>query len=526
MRPKLWNGADAVGEAATRGNALIDTPYQTHSGQGFRADKKPGLDEVFLSLPEEVEEDEDSWISLSSAFFDGRVHVVSGGDLRRTFRRRLTTTSSTSGWGWSVPTLTPDSSGKGYFFTQAPFSPPFAHLTMNLLGRFGRSVVPQYTVASWAGSIEYSLGFSPPIFSGVMFHANGADCHVRSENWASMDGVVYRNCLLLMANIKSDAGWIEYELVAPDVIDHADVGIADMCCLNPGEIAMVVCEHPGLHPSVFRGKLLEGVWAKAPNTLAAAFPNEVPYNNTYWPTEADCAAANPTITDPNGIRTAFLMQETIRRRINARGSETNAYALDANHIVYIAGPYPCSAQATIVGFSVSVINVNTGDVTNILHRQFNTNLRDYDYYLVMLGKDSWFVEFWSDQRNSPGNVYPVVEEALITFDRGVTYASVTLPSEYVPQTVGVFRPAGMSPVGTPDNFLAVCQVLEGGDRRIYKTVDFVTFTRGGLLAKAELIDHYMDFLTVKKLGTRKDKGYINQIFPWANDTRVQAPDWW
>lgn len=526
MRPKLWNGADAVGEAAARGNALIDTPYQTHSGQGFRADKKPGLDEVFLSLPEEVDEDEDSWVSLSSPFVDGKVHVVSGGDLRRSFRRRFTTTSATSGWAQFAVIATPDSSGKGYFFTQAPFSPPFAHLTMNLLGRFGRSVVPQYTVASWSGSIEYSLGFSPPIFSSIMFHANGADCHVRSENWATLDGAVYRNCLLLMANIKSDAGWIEYELVAPDVIDHADVGIADMCCLNPGEIAMIVCEHPGLHPSVFRGKLLEGVWAKAPNTLAAAFPNEVPYNNTYWPTEAEWGAANPTITDPNAIRTGFLHQETIRRRIVSRGSETQILALDSDHIVCCTGPYPCSAQATIVGFSVSVINVNTGDVTNILHRQFNTSQRDYDYQLTMLGKDSWLVEFWSDQRNSHANVYPVIEEGLITFDRGVTYASVTFPPGYVPQTVTVFRPARMSPVGTPDNFLAVCQVIENGDRRIYKTVNFETFTRGGLLAKAELVDAYFDFVKITKFGTRKDPGRINPVFPWANDTRVQAPDWW
>lgn len=52
MKPKLWNGPSAVGEARDRFNRVIDTPYQTASGPGFRADKKNGFHEVFLEEEE------------------------------------------------------------------------------------------------------------------------------------------------------------------------------------------------------------------------------------------------------------------------------------------------------------------------------------------------------------------------------------------------------------------------------------------------------------------------------------------
>lgn len=58
MKPKLWNGPSAVGEARARFNATIDTPYQTASGPGFQADKKQGFHEVFLTSDEEKREDE------------------------------------------------------------------------------------------------------------------------------------------------------------------------------------------------------------------------------------------------------------------------------------------------------------------------------------------------------------------------------------------------------------------------------------------------------------------------------------
>lgn len=47
MKPKLWDGPSAVGEARARFNATIDTPYQTASGPGFQADKKQDFHEVF-----------------------------------------------------------------------------------------------------------------------------------------------------------------------------------------------------------------------------------------------------------------------------------------------------------------------------------------------------------------------------------------------------------------------------------------------------------------------------------------------
>lgn len=524
--PKLWQGPSPVGEAADRGNELSKgLPYRTHSGPGFVARVAGEFREVTLEGGKK-EETEDSWVSLASPFLDGNVHVVSSDDPRRSFRRRLTTTSATSGWAASATVLFPDSKGKGYFLTTAPYFGPFAELDMQLLGRYGRSVQHQYHVHAWAYSIEFSIGFSIPIFDTEMYHIDGAECHIRSENWAYMDGAVQRNCLLLKATIKSDAGWVEYELASPEVMEHADIGFARIRALTPSKMVIVVCEHPNEYPSLYYGQPLGGPWTKAINNLAAAFPNEVPHNASYWATEAAWSAAHPSITDPGAIRSGFLSQMTYKKRIRTRGSQTELDPLDSDHIVYSTGPYPCAEASALVGLSISVVNVNTGAVSNTLHRQFNTATRTYFSTVTMLGKDSWVVEFISGTYASQLNDYPLVEEAYVTFDRGATYTALSFPAGYVPQTITMVRPIAEVTGGVPEKFVAVCQVMEDGDRRMYKTDDLTTFVRGGRLAKASLTDVYHDFLHVIKLGTRKDPGRINYVAPWANDTRQSPPEWW
>jgi hypothetical protein len=524
---KLWQGPSAVGEAADRANKVLlpGLPYCTHSGPGFRADKKGEFSEVFLDR-ETHAEDEDSWVSLASPFLDDNVHVVSSDDPRRSFRRRLTTTSATSGWTSASPVPVPDSKGKGYFFTTEPFFAPFAELDMQLLGRYGRSVQHQYHVHAWAYSIEFSIGFTTPIFNTEMYHINGAECHIRSENWAYMDGATQRNCLLLKATIKSDAGWVEYELASPEVMEHADIGFARMRALTPSKMVIVVCEHPNEYPSLYYGQPLGGPWTKAASNLAAAFPNEVPHNASYWATEAAWSAAHPSTTDPGAIRIGFLSQMTYKMRIRRRGSQTELDPLDSDHIVYSTGSYPCAEASALVGLSISVVNVNTGAVSNTLHRQFGAAARAYYSTVTMLGKDSWVVEFISGTYSSSPTIYPLVEEAYVTFDRGATYTALSFPAGYVPQTITVVRPIAEVTGGVPEKFVAVCQVMEDGDRRMYKTDDLTTFVRGGRLAKASLTDVYQDFLQVIKLGTRKDPGRINYVAPWANDTRQSPPEWW
>lgn len=524
--PKLWQGPSPVGEAADRGNELSKgLPYRTHSGPGFVARVAGEFREVTLEGGKK-EETEDSWVSLSSPFLDDKVHVVSGPDPRRSFRRRLTATSATAGWTSSSPVPVPDGKGKGYFFTTEPFSPPFAELDMQLLGRFGRSVTHQYHVTAWAYSIEFSIGFTTPIFTNEMYHINGAECHIRSENWAYMDGAVQRNYLLLKATVKADGGWSEYELASPMLMAHSDVGMVRMCALTPNKMVLIACEHPNEYPSVFYGQPLGGPWTKAANNLAAAFPNEVPHNAAHWATEAAWAAAHPGVTDPQAIRMGWLSQMTYKMRIRTRGSLTEVDPVDSDHLVYSTGPYPCSEGSTTVGLSISLLNVNTGTVSNTIHRQFSTASRTYYSTVSMLGKDSWLVEFISDTSYSSPTIYPLIEEAYVTFDRGATYTAVSFPAGYVPQTTQIVRRIEEVVGGVPGKFVAVCQVMEDGDRRIFKTDDFVSFARGGRLAKAALIDVYQDFLQIIKLGTRKDPGFINYIAPWANDTRQSAPEWW
>ncbi len=51
MKPKLWQGADPVGEARARFNEQLDTPYTTALGPGFAATKKGTFSEVTRTPP-------------------------------------------------------------------------------------------------------------------------------------------------------------------------------------------------------------------------------------------------------------------------------------------------------------------------------------------------------------------------------------------------------------------------------------------------------------------------------------------
>ncbi len=526
LPPKLWQGPSPAGEASDRGNDISSgLPYRTHSGPGFRATVKGEFREVVLE-GEEKEETEDSWVSASSSFLDDNVHFVSGNDPRRSFRRRYTTTSATAGWSLSSIVTVPNSKGKGYFTTTDPFSPPFAYLHMNLLGRYGRSSQLQYDITAWAYSIEYSLGFTTPAYSTEMYHIDGAECHVRSMNWAYNDGATQRNDVLLEATIKSDAGWVQYELANPTMMAHKDVGYLRFVALRPNKMAIIGCEHPDEYPSVFYGQPLGGPWTRAANTLADAFPGEVPFNAVYYLTEAAWAAAHPSVTDPDEIRMGHLSQNTYKYRIRTRGSLCRALPVDSDHVLFSTGSYPKAEAMAAIGLSVCLVEVSTGQVSNVLHREYTAPGVSYYSSEVMLGKDSWFIEFLTDTAYSSPTVYPTLLEALVTFDRGATYTTVTMPADYVPQTLMAFRPVTEVVGGVPGKYEVVMQVNEAGERRMFKSKDFENFTRGGKLAKAALTDVYADFMQIVKLGTRKDPGRINYIAPWANDTRVEPPDWW
>lgn len=84
MRPKLWNGASAVGEARVRGNRLIDTPYLTASGPGFMAYKKGDFHEVFLEEPTS-EVGIPAFYSLGEV--DGLERLVGSSTCKNTFRK-------------------------------------------------------------------------------------------------------------------------------------------------------------------------------------------------------------------------------------------------------------------------------------------------------------------------------------------------------------------------------------------------------------------------------------------------------
>lgn len=520
MPPKLWQGPSAVGEAADRANKAIlpDLPYCTHSGPGFRAEKKGEFSEVFLDA-EKGTTTEDSWISMSSAFDDGYIHVVGSDDPRKSFKRRFTTTSGISGWGAAPIQVYPNGKGKGYFFTTEPFSPPFGELNVQLLGRFGRSAVHQYHIHAWAFSIEYTVGFSTPVFLHAMLHINGAECHIRSENWGYMDGAVQRNSPLLKASIKSDSGWGEYTLAAPELPAHSDCGLARLCVLSPTKMVILVCDHPDNYPSIFHGHPLGGPWTKAPLDLEAAFPGDVPEQAAYWETEALWAAAHTDVTDPQQIRYRFLSQATVARRVRTRGTQCAAHAVDSDHILYETGWYPMSELSATIGFSLSLVNVNTGEVTNILHR---SRARPTTYSISteakVIGRDAWVLEI----STSSFTQLPTIEEALITYDRGVTYTPVVFPDGYRPGSIEMLKP--VAEIAGP--CVAVVQVAEEGNLRMYETKDFVTFKRRGLLAKAALIDNEADFWSVTKLGTRADPGYIDSVSPWTSDTRQSVPEWW
>lgn len=519
---KLWNGPSPAGEQADRGNDL-DTglPYRTHSGPGFRASVRGEFREV-TTEHEEKTLTEDSWISASSPFVDQDVHFVSAADPRRRWRRRVTASSSTAGWARAAIHVVPDSKGAGYFLTADPLTPPITYLHTQKLSRFGRSVKHQYAIAAYVSSLEYFLGYTVPIFRQHPAHLS-VDFHARSMNWWYADGPVFRNEIKLEANLKVDGVWYDYPIPPPPLRSGRDIGMFGLCFLSPTKMAAFGAEHPLDPATVYHCDPLQGSWTKMPGDLTAAFPGEVPFNASYYTTEAAWAAANDPLATPQSARTGFLSQQTIRHRIVARGSGTHMLPIDSAHGLYVTAPYPTAEAGATWRMAVSVVNVNTGAVSNVWYKQFTLGEGGY-LQVTPLGKDSWIIEVVRDDIVTPSG-YPTVVESFVTFTRGASYAPFALPAGYVAQTLSAVTPIERVVSGVPGPFEVVGQVDEDG-RRIYKSKDLVEWGKGGVLAKPELIDYYDDFLWITKLGTRADPGRINHVAPWSCDTRVSPPDWW
>lgn len=88
MKPKLWDGANAVGEAKMRMLELIDAPYLTASGPGFVARKKGAFREV-VGVVEKAEQEEPQFAAVGARVVDGEVvrEVRATADFRKSFKK-------------------------------------------------------------------------------------------------------------------------------------------------------------------------------------------------------------------------------------------------------------------------------------------------------------------------------------------------------------------------------------------------------------------------------------------------------
>ena len=109
--PKLWDGANAVGEAKARHLDTIDVPFLRASGPGFSAHKRGEFSEVY-GVDEKEEKVEDGWLTFSDGFYTaGDITIRGAASARNRFVKRGTF-SNTSGSAAITP------SGKGWGFVR------------------------------------------------------------------------------------------------------------------------------------------------------------------------------------------------------------------------------------------------------------------------------------------------------------------------------------------------------------------------------------------------------------------------
>lgn len=530
MKPKLWDGPNAVGEARARFNETLAAPYQTALGPGFSARKMNGFSEV-TGEQKGVEEKADGWISSSN---NAAADVVFSGteSVYASFKKRGTQHNASPDAFFPGTSVRADSLG-GAFST--------VHRGDDL-DSFNEIYARRYALVGLRGNGRrvkvlsgdiYTYVFNTPV-SGNLLSAIGtgltnghSDVHFATEmtTWWHQDGDAVRAHPVLVVLAKINGSWLMGYVDLPYSASH-DTDVPAYCHLGGNRIAAIWSTYPTEPPKVYYSENFGASWSNGIDVSGIIAGLDAD-QGTPPRTEAEIAALHPSWTAQQ-VRNEFMRQAQITRRFRAGQTGTAGLMVlpvSYNKLVVVTEkPYDTAASRVV---AVSLVDVRTGVVRR---NEWAVAVPEFYYgntYCTaqVIGKGAWVVVLTKDDSSTLIGSYTAW--AKVTFDFGVTYTDITLPENSLGWFIGVIKPYESST--KPYKLFILSTDADTGDRIMYFTSDLVTFKRGPVVGKVAWFGTGTadsNFTRAVYIGTRKAPGHFYPPAPWVLDDRVPTPDWW
>lgn len=503
MKPKLWDGANAVGEAKARELARLDAPYLTASGPGFTAKKAGGFLEVTGAPPEQPAPAFDGWYSCSDATIPP-VQVVAAARPRGQFKPRGTSAIATALAGYSLG-LVADGRGHALVFLRGEDSGVLRKTDVMRTRNGGRSMSTLYTTTHNADVAETAYAYFAK-FDAAIIDGKSTVTEV-CATFVSSGGVMRQRPQVRLATLS--AGVVSHSALHLPRVEYPerDYTYPELLVLVPGNYVVAYAPADPALPGVLAVTRDAGkTWAEY--STDAFFPQAyvAPYK-----TEAGLAQQYPT-ESAEKIRARYLAQTAVKKRTNS--AHLALRAISARRVLVFA-EYPADSDTT--AYSVSVFDLERGAV---LAQRVSTSLRALA--VAPLGQDEWVLI--EDARNyEDGRTYGKLYLST-TRDGGLTYTAT------VPAPTGMDALSATVPKRARDAHSPVKTYFHNrtaGVRTLYCTEDaFDTYEAVATVSPPGAAATKRDYWTVQWIGNPTSPAPMDPRFPWRCDSRVAVPDWW
>jgi hypothetical protein len=247
MKPKLWDGDNAVGEAKERHLQTLDTPYLTASAEGFMARKRGQFSEVTGPKPGKKLA-LDGWFSTSDAAQE-QVHIYSSPDYRTNFRRRGTISQEAEA---ILPGSAVFADGRGRAVTiiasgewelsGVHYERTFDAARMALSGRSFTSLFHFVIQAGWSPSEIADVALIVGAWQWIL-SSGRKFCRSGFEHYVDARGAL-RTRSIFQWFIHEAGVWNDSGTAILPLVDYEDCGIAWACWLSPTRMVAVVAHRP------------------------------------------------------------------------------------------------------------------------------------------------------------------------------------------------------------------------------------------------------------------------------------------
>lgn len=516
MKPKLWDGANAVGEARERALQQVDAPYLTASGPGFTARKMGQFSEVTGVEPTSPTSEVTNWWSASNNA-STMVLVTGAATYKHKFRSRGRRYVENTDHFSSGTMLDADGAGKGYQPQWDYSADGYSHYSALITSNGGRTAKVIFSYP--ACEINTQLGFSlRAISTGASYFRDSQGPYAvlaTTTGYNAGDGWG-RTKPVIIGAAKTGSGWVTWQSDCPWQ-DGDDTAAPCLAVLGPTRLAVMYAPTALTSPKLYvsdnlgvswsAGSDMAGLYAGAPLKVDG-WGDPIDVSMTDYPHSEEWFKARPY---PPDQQRALYLQELaayMTPQIDSLGGRSFGFAPVSRNKVVVSTSYPVWPGGVQQRIAVAaVVDVTNGSMTRT----------EFPHYWTAgtrtLGRGCWVL--WLADYDG--------YYLRITTDFGATYFPPTPPGAIH----GVFAIKYFD--HPPRKYLIGFLVDDGTGVAIYTTDDFVTYTRQKTVGTAEQVGRPLtgnDFTAAVDIGTPARPGLICPEAPWTRDPRIPTPAWW